>query len=125
MDGDDISLPERFEKQVRYLEDHPDVMLISCQTQNFGDSFLCCKLRESSEELKVRMLVRPVFAHPGFMMRRELLDKGFFYDESFRTAQDYELASRVAGECQIGIVPEILLYYRVGAWPEYSFRKTA
>lgn len=113
MDGDDISLPERFEKQVRYFEEHPDVMLISCQTQNFGESSLCWKLKESSEELKARMLVRPVFAHPGFMMRRELLDRGFFYDETFRTAQDYELASRVAGEYQVGIVREILLYYRV------------
>lgn len=113
MDGDDISLPERFEKQVRYFEEHPDVMLISCQTQNFGESSLCGKLKGSSEELKTRMLVRPVFAHPGFMMRRELLDKGFLYDETFRTAQDYELASRVADEYKIGIVQEILLYYRV------------
>ena len=113
MDGDDISLPERFEKQVRYFEEHPDVMLISCQTQNFGESSLCWKLKENSEELKARMLVRPVFAHPGFMMRRELLDKGFFYDETFRTAQDYELASRVADKYEIGIVQEILLYYRV------------
>lgn len=113
MDGDDISLPERFEKQIEYFEKHPDVMLISCQTQNIGESSLCWKLKESSEELKVRMLVRPVFAHPGFMMKRELLEKGFFYDEDFRTAQDYELASRVAGEFQIGIVPEVLLYYRV------------
>lgn len=113
MDGDDISLQKRFEKQVRYLEEHPGVMLISCQTQNFGESSLCWKLRESSEELKVRMLVRPVFAHPGFMMKRELLDKDFFYDETFRTAQDYEFASRVAGKYEIGIVPEVLLYYRV------------
>lgn len=113
MDGDDLSLPERFEKQIRYFEEHPDVILISCQTQNFGESFLCWKLKESSEELKIRMLVRPVFAHPGFMMKRELRDKGFYYDETFRTAQDYEFASRVAGEYQIGIVPEILLYYRV------------
>lgn len=113
MDGDDISLPERFEKQVRYFKEHPEVMLISCQTQNFGESFLHWKLKESSEELKVMMLIRPVFAHPGFMMRRELPDQGFYYDETFRTAQDYELASRVAEKYQIGIVPEILLYYRV------------
>lgn len=113
MDGDDISLPERFEKQVKYFEEHPKVMLISCQTQNFGESSLCWRLTENSEELKVRMLVRPVFAHPGFMMKRELLDEGFLYDETFRTAQDYELASRVAGKYEIGIVQEILLYYRV------------
>lgn len=113
MDGDDFSLPVRFEKQVKYFEEHPDIMLISCWTQNFGASFLHAKLREKSEELKARMLVRPVFAHPGFMMRRELVEKGYFYDESFRTAQDYEFASRVARKHKIGMVQEILLYYRV------------
>lgn len=113
MDGDDFSLPARFEKQVKYLEEHPDVMLIGCWTQNFGASFLHAKLRESSQELKVRMLVRPVFAHPSFMMKRELIEKGYFYDEAFRTAQDYDFASRVAEKFQIGMVHEVLLYYRV------------
>ena len=113
MDGDDISLPNRFEKQIDYFNHYPEAMLISCWTQNFGDSFLCGKLKENSEELKVRMLIRPVFAHPGFMMRRELIDNGCYYDETFRTAQDYEFASRVAQKNEIGMVQEILLCYRV------------
>lgn len=113
MDGDDISLPERFEKQIKYFEENPELMLISCQTKNFGESSLCWRLKESSEELRASMLVRPILAHPGFMMKREVLDKGFFYDETFRTAQDYEFASRVAGEYPIGIAPDVLLYYRV------------
>ena len=112
MDGDDFCLPTRFEKQVKYFEEHPNTMLISCWTQNFGASFLHAKLRENSEGLKTRMLVRPVFAHPGFMMRRVLVEEGYFYDETFRTAQDYEFASRVAERYQIGMVREILLYYR-------------
>lgn len=113
MDGDDFSLPARFEKQVKYLEENPGVMLIGCWTQNFGASFLHAKLRENSQELKARMLVRPVFAHPGFMMRKELIEKGYFYDEAFRTAQDYDFASRVAEKFEIGMVQEVLLFYRV------------
>ena len=113
MDGDDFSIPTRFEKQIAYFEHNPDVMLLSCWTQNFGESSLRWKLRENSDELKIRMLVRPVFAHPGFMMKRELIEGGYLYDESFRTAQDYEFASRVAQKYQIGIVQEILLLYRV------------
>jgi len=113
MDGDDFSLPARFEKQVKYLEENQDVMLISCWTQNFGASFLYAKLKENCQELKSRMLVRPVFAHPGFMMRRELIEKGYYYDEAFQTAQDYDFAARVAEKFQIGMVQEVLLYYRV------------
>ena len=35
MDGDDISVPERFEKQIRYLKEHPDVDLCSTLVQRF------------------------------------------------------------------------------------------
>lgn len=113
MDGDDISELTRFEKQLAFLEKHPEVYLISCHAQNFGESNLVNRIKGNSDELQCRMLIRPVFAHPGFMMRRELIDEGFLYDESFRTAQDYEFAVRVAKEHAIGMVPEILLYYRV------------
>ena len=113
MDGDDIAFPTRFEKQVQYMEKHPETMLVSCYTKSFGDSDLVFALPDDSEVLKVRMLVRPVYAHPGFMMRRELIEAGYQYNEEYRTAQDYEFASRVAEKYKIGLVPEILLLYRV------------
>ena len=113
MDGDDISEQTRFERQVAFLEEHPSVYLISCHAQNFGESDLVNRIQGNSEVLRCRMLIRPVFAHPGFMMRRELIEEGFFYDETFRTAQDYEFAVRAAGTHEIGMVPEILLHYRV------------
>lgn len=113
MDGDDICLPERFEKQIRYLEAHPDYMLISCQTLTFGEQDLRGRLTDQPEALRVRMLIRPVLAHPGFMMRRELVfDYGYRYNEAFRSAQDYDFAVRVSEKFPIGIAPEILLKYR-------------
>ena len=46
-------------------------------------------------------------------MRKELIfDKNFCYDESFRSAQDYDLAQRVSEFYPIGIVQEVLLNYR-------------
>lgn len=113
MDGDDIALPKRFEKQVRYMEQHPDTMLVSCHTKSFGDSDLVAALPDKHEILRVRMLVRPVYAHPGFMMRRELIEAGCQYNEEYRTAQDYEFASRVSQNHKIGMVSEVLLLYRV------------
>lgn len=113
MDGDDISLPERFAKQVAYLDNHKDVYLIGCAVKSFGASDLIWLLPDDSEELRVRMLIRPVFAHPSFMFRKKLIDEGFRYDETFRTAQDYDFASRVAKVHKIGRVQDILMKYRV------------
>lgn len=45
MDGDDICLPERFEKQVGYLKENRNLMLISCRTQMFGRSSLSPECR--------------------------------------------------------------------------------
>lgn len=112
MDGDDISLPERFETQLQYLKEHPDVLLISCQTQTFGAENLTWKLKDDPDRLKIMMLVRPVLAHPGYMMRSELLKLGYQYDESFRSAQDYDLAARVTRKYPIGIASPVLLKYR-------------
>ena len=38
MDGDDISLPTRFEKQVRFLDEHPDFALVSCPMSLFDEN---------------------------------------------------------------------------------------
>ena len=113
MDGDDISMHDRFATQVRYLDEHPDIMLISCNTSTFGEQRLVSDITESPEELRCTMLLRPVLAHPGFMFRKELYDSyGFKYDEHFRSAQDYDFAARVTRKYKIGVTPEVLLLYR-------------
>ena len=113
MDGDDISKPERFARQIHYLETHPEVMLISCQTETFGMRSLRSRFPESSEYIRCCMLVRPVLAHPGYMMRRELTSQFHYrYDESFRSAQDYDFAARVGARFPLGIASPVLLQYR-------------
>ena len=114
MDGDDKSRPERFEKQIAYLEQHPELMLISCRTHMFGEEDLISQIQGTPKQLQAMMMIRPVLAHPGFMMRGELItQEGFRYDESYRSAQDYNFAARVARKFNIGVTPEILLDYRV------------
>jgi len=122
MDGDDISHLHRFQKQVEYLDGHPDVYLVGAAVHSFGATDLVWRLPDDSDELKIRMLLRPVFAHPSFMFRRKLIEEGFLYDESYRTAQDYDFASRVAQVHKIGRVQDVLLEYRIH---EKQISKTA
>lgn len=113
MDGDDLSHPDRFEKELRYLKEHPEMKLISCRTETFGREHLRSDIQGDPEYLRCRMLVRPVLAHPGFLVRGEVFRKlGFRYDETFRQAQDYDLAARLSRKYAIGICPEVLLEYR-------------
>ena len=113
MDGDDLSEPKRFETQLRYLETHPQVKLVSCNTKTFGAINLVSDINGNPANVKCSMLLRPQLAHPGFMMRAELVrDLGFTYDEHFRSAQDYDFAWRVSRKYDIAVTPEYLLRYR-------------
>ena len=113
MDGDDISMPDRSRIQTEFLNSHPDIMLISCNTATFGEQKLVSDISGTPGELKCSMLLRPVLAHPGFMFRRELYEEyGFTYDEHFRSAQDYDFAARVTRRFNIAVTPEVLLQYR-------------
>ena len=113
MDGDDISMPDRFARQIDYLETHPELVLVSCQTMTFGEQNLVQRRKEDASMLRCMMLIHPVLAHPGFMVRSWVfLREGYRYDESFRQAQDYDLVARITEKFQVGICPYILLKYR-------------
>ena len=57
MDGDDKSRPERFEKQIAYLEQHPELMLISCRTHMFGEEDLISQIQGTPKQLQAMMLI--------------------------------------------------------------------
>lgn len=93
MDGDDESLPERLEKQVAFLDQHPEYDLVSVAMIPFdekGDR----PVRYGKEiPDKMDMLRRSPFFHATIMMRRAAYDAVGGYTVSKRTvrAQDYDM----------------------------------
>lgn len=111
MDSDDISLPERLEKQYNYLENHPEISIlgsyIKCIPQN-----KIVKLKTNPSYLD--FLEGCSMAHPTVMMRRCDLEKyNLNYDKNLKTSEDYELWSRAIRYLKIENLTEILLYYRI------------
>ena len=115
MDADDIALPQRFEKQVAYLDNHPEIAVLGTQVRFFcddGDGDPFCYFG-SSQQLKIDLLFASAIAHPSVMMRRQLiLDLGC-YNRSFEGLEDYELWCRVSQQAALSVYPEILLRYRI------------
>lgn len=116
MDADDDSYPERFEKQVRYLDAHPEVIL--CGTNYrviFPDKIVSSNKIIGSEEIKVRLLFSNVIAHPTVMFRREeFIDNQLFYDEKI-LAEDYDLWIKIVKRSKICNLRECLLDYYYGS----------
>jgi glycosyltransferase involved in cell wall biosynthesis len=115
MDHDDISLPNRLEEQVRYMDEHFEIGVCGAWFVFCGDT-LSVVVRHPTEhaEIKAELFWRNVIAHPTVMMRKSVfLENGLLYNESFDKAQDYDLWVRAAQKIQLANIPQVLLRYRV------------
>ncbi len=112
MDADDIALPQRFEKQLQWLE-QTGADICGSWVQFFGTSDKrILKHPCSSSAIKMNLLFGSPLAHPTVFMRTHLI-KELRYDPNWDKAEDYDLWERAdrAG-WKMTNIPEILLLYR-------------
>ena len=115
MDADDISLPQRFEKQYAFMEAHPDVIMCGCEAKNIGEKSETAQKRRFDQELyRIKLLFEnPGPRHPTLFIRREALKKHHIsYDESLIYAQDYGLLTSLAEYGRIGVISDVLVSRR-------------
>jgi len=112
MDGDDICLPERFEKQLDFLEKNPKIILCGTAYKTFGAIEKVIKQPLSHEKISATLCLNSTFGHPTIMGRKEIFEK-HKYNKDFENVEDYELWSRLIFEGQVANLDEVLLFYRV------------
>ncbi len=121
MDADDISLPERLEKQVKFMGYHPEVGVLGTYYKEIDNSgkILPRKQNPSTwEQIKKALFYYNPVCHPSVMMRKELILEVGGYDEKFSIGQDYDLFSRLVSKTKIENLPEFLIIHR---FPEEIF----
>lgn len=121
MDTDDRAHPERFRRQVNFLDEHPQVAVVSCLVRGFPSEQVrqgfqvylewLNSLVTGSDILR-EMFVESPLAHPSVIFRREWVEKaGGYQDQGW--PEDYDLWLRLylmgAGFAK---VPEYLLDWR-------------
>lgn len=112
IDADDLMVPSRLEKQVAYMDSHPEVAVCGGWQQYFGLSTYLHAPPEASEQCRANLLFRCDLCHSTLMLRRDVfLGNSLFYDDSF-AAEDFELWTRVLDHGEISNLPEVLGYYR-------------
>ena len=114
MDCDDVSLPTRLQKQIAFLDEHPDVGVCSSWVTVIGkEPKLVWTYPLESDEIKCWLLFESVLPHPSAILRAKLFkERSFYYDASFRHAEDYELWVRTASYMSFANIDEVLLLYR-------------
>lgn len=115
MDADDVCLPERLERQVAFMEAHPEVDVLGTWVRTFGErEGSVWRFPADPDGIRCRMLFHNALAHPSVMVRRESLERdGLRYDPAYRYGQDYELWGRAAGRLVFANLPEVLVRLRI------------
>ncbi|WP_300039406.1 glycosyltransferase [uncultured Roseobacter sp.] len=117
MDADDIALPERFAKQVAWLDQNPDYVLLGTSTLMIdaaGRPIAVNTAPQGHDSIDDNNL-RGVTAleHPSVMMRRAALETVGGYHDSCPHAEDIDLWLRMAEVGRIENLGDVLLKYRV------------
>lgn len=117
MDADDVCLPDRFEKQVAFLDAHPDVVLLGGAYELIDERDRRLHvIRPPADDatLQTHCLAGTTpICHPLAMFRRaDALAVGG-YDESFPVAQDLDFWLRLGERGKMAALPDVLLRYRM------------
>ena len=112
MDDDDISLPERFQKQVAFLDNNKNIDILGSYIKMFMNCNDECTVPTEYEELRVRALNETPIYHPTVMMRKQSLDQNNLRYSSEYMTEDFDLWCRAIKILKFANIPEVLLLYR-------------
>jgi len=116
MDADDIAMPERFEKQVRYLNEHPEVAIVgggAIEIDEDGDPLRLTSYPNDHDQLVHRLLHRETaLIHPSVMVRHEILRATGGYRAKFQWIEDHDLWLRISKLGKLANLPDIVIAYR-------------
>lgn len=120
MDGDDLSHPERFARELEFLAAHPDHGVVSCN---------CVTIDESGDRLDRPIIERPLtheglvanlengplLNHNAVIYSRDLVRQVGGYRATYRHAEDYDLWLRLSQVTRLANLAENLASYRIYA----------
>ena len=119
MDSDDICLPDRFEKQLAYLEAHPECDIVGGQMTEFiGSPDNIVGRREvpiSNEEIYDFMKSRCALNHVTVMFRKEAVMKAGNYQDWFWNEDYYLWVRMMMAGCKFANISDVAVNVRSGA----------
>ncbi|MDE6859042.1 MAG: glycosyltransferase [Duncaniella sp.] len=116
MDTDDISKPNRFERQIDYMVNHPEIAVCGSWIEEFEDStdnvLSVKKVPQTHEEISRYIKSRNPLNHPSVIFRKSAVQSVGGY-KHFPLFEDWYLWARMfANGAQFANIQESLLYFR-------------
>lgn len=114
LDADDIALPNRFEVQYNFMEQHPETGACGTYAEYFGERTGIWKYPISHEEIKCRLMWGSSIVISSAMVRRNILvENTILFDEYFPPTEDYKMWVDIGQVSFLQNLPNVLIKYRV------------
>jgi glycosyltransferase involved in cell wall biosynthesis len=112
-DHDDISYPNRLEKQVAVLNNNPYIGVVGTWAKWFGNCNFIRKNPELDTDIKIRLTDVCAIMHTTAMIRKSvLIDNNIKYEEQYTPAEDYRLWTQLMDVTDFYNIQEALVDYR-------------
>lgn len=114
-DADDVSLPNRFKLQTRFLDEHLEVGAIGSFAEVINEQGISLGQSQvpiEHESIQAYLLVNNCLYHSSLMARRSLVETLGGYNEELRYAQDYDLWWRLSKLARLANLPNKLILVR-------------
>lgn len=116
MDQDDVSYPERFAKQIAYLQGHPDIDLVATRVITMDEDSQITGVfpyRLNHEQICAHPWRGFYFPHPAWMGKVVWFRKHCYAVPAPYFCEDQELLLRSHQESQFATLDQILFAYRI------------
>ena len=117
MDADDVSMPDRLERQIGFLENHEKVGLLGGAYEGIDDQGRRVYLEQPPlEDESIRAALRSfsfVITHPSAVMRKQAFDATGGYRAQFLHGEDWDLFYRIVDGWGVANLPDVVLRKRI------------
>lgn len=123
IDSDDIYLIDKVERQVAYLNEHPEIVMVGTYTREHDlttSKTYVNKPPTDYKKIRKLLLNGAVLPFPTIMVRKSILEEVKFCNEKLDLKVDFDLFGKIAAKGKIGVIPEELVIIR--RHPRTTFR---
>ena len=116
MDSDDYSVPNRIEKELKVLEEHPELSMVGSNVTEFIDNFdnviSICQMPEKNDDIVTFSKKRNPMRHPTLLYKKSAVLKAGNYKD-YHLCEDYDIVVRlIRSGCKAYNIQENLVYMR-------------
>lgn len=116
MDSDDICYPERFEKQIKYMDENKHLVVSGSNVRQFSATGWDYKTNVNTkpEEIRTELLFNCPLKHPSVIMRNSIIKKeNYQYSTEHIATEDFGLWRKISEKYDLGNLKNVLMDYRI------------